>query len=53
MDGNVDPAVLASLPPSMQLDLLVRVTNDIDSISSQYVELQSRFSLFDNFVTRR
>lgn len=53
MDGNVDPAVLASLPPSMQLDLLVQVTNDIDSISSQYVELQSRFSLFDNFVTRR
>ncbi|KAL1193371.1 DNA repair protein UVH3 [Cardamine amara subsp. amara] len=25
MDGNVDPAVLASLPPSMQLDLLVQM----------------------------
>ena len=25
MHGNVDPAVLASLPPSMQLDLLVQV----------------------------
>ena len=39
MNGNVDPAVLASLPPSMQLDLLVQVTNDIDSISSHHVEL--------------
>ncbi|CAH8267010.1 unnamed protein product [Arabidopsis lyrata] len=25
MDGNIDPAVLASLPPSMQLDLLVQM----------------------------
>ena len=24
-NGNVDPAVLAALPPSMQLDLLVQV----------------------------
>lgn len=26
MDGSVDPAVLAALPPSMQLDLLVQVS---------------------------
>lgn len=26
MHGDVDPAVLASLPPSMQLDLLVQVS---------------------------
>lgn len=25
MQGKVDPAVLAALPPSMQLDLLVQV----------------------------
>ena len=25
MHGNVDPAVLAALPPSLQLDLLVQV----------------------------
>lgn len=25
MHGKVDPAILASLPPSMQLDLLVQV----------------------------
>lgn len=26
MHGKVDPAVLAALPPSMQLDLLVQVS---------------------------
>lgn len=26
MNGKVDPAVLAALPPSMQLDLLVQVS---------------------------
>lgn len=26
MDGKMDPAVLAALPPSMQLDLLAQVT---------------------------
>lgn len=53
MDGNVDPAVLASLPPSMQLDLLVQVTNYVDSISSQHVEFHGRLKFINNVFTCR
>lgn len=35
MDGNVDPAVLASLPPSMQLDLLVQMREKLMSENRQ------------------
>lgn len=55
MDGNIDPAVLASLPPSMQLDLLVQVTNKIDSMSSQHVEFHecSNYLIMSLFVDER
>ncbi|KAF3597065.1 hypothetical protein DY000_02025713 [Brassica cretica] len=35
MNGNVDPAVLASLPPSMQLDLLVQMREKLMSENRQ------------------
>ncbi|KAG2261328.1 hypothetical protein Bca52824_068407 [Brassica carinata] len=35
MDGNVDPAVLASLPPSMQLDLLAQMREKLMSENRQ------------------
>jgi hypothetical protein len=53
MDGNIDPAVLASLPPSMQLDLLAQVINYIYTISLQHVKFHGRFRLFNNVFTCR
>lgn len=48
MHGDIDPAVLAALPPSVQLDLLVQVS------VYKYLIMPSRcisFSLFDILFT--
>lgn len=36
--GNIDPLVLASLPPSMQLDLLVQVNKMLQILAISFHE---------------
>lgn len=47
MNGEIDPTVLASLPPSMQLDLLVQVSASYILVISSSQHRQFGFNLLN------
>jgi DNA excision repair protein ERCC-5 len=50
MDGNIDPAVLASLPPSMQLDLLAQMREKLMAENRQKYQKVKKVSYINHWL---